>query len=180
MSRDAWRNIDRFLAAHRVRIGAPTLGQTTGGAHKPNSFHYQGRARDYGRSSSDLRAILETLSPYALGADPIIEELFGLNTYADGGRLINPSKQLWASHQDHVHVALRAGRTLPIPADDQEDNVPDNPDLPNIEGPLQLHVVADQQGLVTAYAIFSVSTGELHGYGPGWRYFGRSEDLTPD
>lgn len=28
---NAWRNVDAFLASHGCRIGAPTLGQTTGG-----------------------------------------------------------------------------------------------------------------------------------------------------
>lgn len=182
---DAWRNIDLFLRSRGVRIGPPTKGQTTGGAHKPNSFHYHGLARDYGRSNSDLREILGELLPYAGGADRVVEELFGLNTYFDGGRAITPSKGLWASHQDHVHVALRAGRTLPVPATstlsiEEVRTMVDNPDLPNIEGPLQLVVLQDAAGTCTGYYIFSISTGELHAHGPGAKYYGRSEDLTPD
>lgn len=61
----------------------------------------------------------------------------------------------------------------------QEVPMADNPDLPNIEGPLEIHLLQDQAGNCTGYAIFSVSTGELHGFGPGWKYYGRSEDLTP-
>jgi hypothetical protein len=184
MSQDAWRNIDRFLAAHGVKIGPPTLGQTTGGAHKPNSFHYQGLARDYGRSSSDLPRILEVLRPWAIGPDRVLEELFGLALYIDAGRIFAPAKGLWASHQDHVHVALRAGRTLPLPAGpthtiEEIRNMVDNPDLPNIEGPLQLIALFDQAGTPTGYYIFSISTGELHAFGAA-KYFGRSEDLTPD
>jgi hypothetical protein len=181
MSTDQWRNIDRFLTECRVKIGLPTVGQTTGGAHKPNSLHYQGRARDYGQSGSNLRDIITVLRPFAIGPDHTLEELFGLDTYIDNGRILSPSKGLWASHQDHVHVALRAGRVLPIPAADQEEaTMADNPDLPNIEGPLQLAVLTDAAGMCTGYAIFSISTGELHGFGPGWKYYGRSEDLTPD
>jgi hypothetical protein len=55
----------------------------------------------------------------------------------------------------------------------------DDPNNPNIEGPLQLHLLQDQNGNCTGYAIFSTETGELHGFGPGWRYYGRSEDPTP-
>jgi hypothetical protein len=69
---------------------------------------------------------------------------------------------------------------IPWTIQNQETPMADNPDLPNIEGPLQLVVVADQAGNATGYYIFSVSTGELHSFGPGAKYFGRSEDLTPD
>ena len=69
---------------------------------------------------------------------------------------------------------------IPWTIQNQETPMADNPDLPNIEGPLELKVLVDQAGNCTGYAIFSISTGELHGYGPGWKYYGRSEDLTPD
>jgi hypothetical protein len=74
---------------------------------------------------------------------------------------------------------------IPWTIQNQETPMADNPDLPNIEGPLQLVVVADQAGQVTGYYIFSTSTGELHAHPhpdhPGKvRYLGRSEDLTPD
>jgi hypothetical protein len=55
----------------------------------------------------------------------------------------------------------------------------DSAELHNIEGPLQFQMLQDGDGNCTGYAIFSTKTGELHGYGPGWRYFGRSEDPTP-
>lgn len=85
-------------------------------------------------------------------------------------------------------MALRAGRTLPLPQplpfgndqNEEDQAVADNPELHNIEGPLQLQIMFDQAGECTGYAILSVMTGELHGYGPGWRYWGRSEDPTPD
>jgi len=89
----------------------------------------------------------------------------------------------WADHFDHVHVAVPRGVFLtPMshPIGTLEGGVmADNPDLPNIEGPLQFQAFADQNGICTGYAIFSVKTGELHGYGPGWKYYGRSEDPTP-
>ena len=181
---DEWRSIDVFLAAHRVRFGAPTKAQTTGGKHAPTSLHYAGRGRDYGRSTSDMRAILEALRPYATGPDHVLHELYGLTTYLKRGETISPSRALFDAHQNHVHVGLRAGRTLPLPVEthtiEEIRTMVDNPDLPNIEGPLQLAVLTDQAGNCTGYAIFSISTGELHGFGPGWKYFGRSEDLTPD
>ena len=69
---------------------------------------------------------------------------------------------------------------IPWTIQNQEAPMADNPDLPNIEGPLELKVLQNQAGECTGYAIFSISTGELHGFGPGWKYYGRSEDLTPD
>lgn len=68
---------------------------------------------------------------------------------------------------------------VPWQIGNQEVSMVDNPELFNIEGPLELKVLQDQNGNCTGYAIFSTKTGELHGYGPGWKYFGRSEDPTP-
>jgi hypothetical protein len=180
---DQWRLIDQYLSGRRIRIGPPTVGQTTGGRHTSTSYHYAGQARDYGRSNSDLRGILAALLPHATGPAAPIVELFGLDVYCKNGRRITPSAGLRDSHQDHVHVALRPGGALPVPLplEHKEDQaVADNPEIHNIEGPLQIHVLADQEGNCTGYAIFSISTGELHGYGPGWRYWGRSEDPTPE
>jgi hypothetical protein len=89
-------------------------------------------------------------------------------------------------HTSHMHVSIRStcrDDTSPwwdplVPI--KEPAVPDNPDLPNIEGPLTLHLLQDQNGMCQGYAIFGTMTGEIHGHGPGWRYWGRSEDPTPD
>lgn len=58
--------------------------------------------------------------------------------------------------------------------------VADNPELHNLEGPLSFHLLQDQNGFCTGYVLFGTTTGEVHGYGPGWKYWGRSEDPTPD
>lgn len=185
MSDEPWRTIDRYLADRAIRFGPPTLGQTTGGKHASTSLHYVGRGRDYGRSTSDMQAILEVLRPLAAGRDFVVQELYGLNVFYKNGAAIRPSPALFASHQNHVHVGLRAGRTMPpsvpVVAHTIEEirAMVNNPDLPDIEGPLQLALLSDQAGNCTGYAIFSVTTGELHGYGPGWTYHGRSEDPTP-
>jgi hypothetical protein len=59
-----------------------------------------------------------------------------------------------------------------------EAAVPDNADLPNIEGPLTFHPIATSAGVVLGYYIFSTRTGELHAHGDV-PYLGRSEDPTP-
>ena len=89
-------------------------------------------------------------------------------------------------HRSHMHVSIRAAcrnDTSPWwrhPAIiTREPAVADNPDLPNIEGPLTFHPLVDANGICQGYAVFGTRTGEIHGFGPGWRYYGRSEDPTP-
>jgi hypothetical protein len=57
--------------------------------------------------------------------------------------------------------------------------MPDDPNVPNITGPLTFHPIVDSQGITQGYYIFSPTTGELHGHGPGAKYYGRSEDTSP-
>lgn len=178
---EPWRSIDAYLGAKGVRYGSPTVGQTTGGKHTPGSLHYAGRARDYGRSDSDLPTILNELLPFAVGPDYRLQELYGLSTYWKHGRVITPSADLRASHQDHVHAALREHATLPRPSRPlpEEPVMPDdNPDVPNITGPVELHLVIAVSGMCTGYYIFSPTTGEIHAHGPGATYHGRSEVIS--
>ena len=109
---ETWQNMDCFLAEQGIRVGAPSLGQTTGGNHVPNSLHYEGRARDYGDADSDVWAIYYALLPYA-GPGGVVEELFwdpaGPGGSRDLGRPVNPI----GGHSDHVHAALYEGATLP-------------------------------------------------------------------
>jgi hypothetical protein len=59
--------------------------------------------------------------------------------------------------------------------------MPDDPNLPNIEGPLTLNTVVDSNGVCWGYYIFSTKTGELHAHGDPdhVKYWNRSEDITP-
>lgn len=174
-----WRSIDDYLTVKGVRYGAPTVSQTTGGNHAPGSLHYVGRARDYGRSTSDLPGILEALLPFAVGPTYKLQELFGLSTFWKNGRVITPSVGLRESHQDHVHAGLREGCTLPNPARpiDREPVMPNDPNVPDITGPVQMLLVVSDEGVCTGYYIFSPTTGEIHAHGPGATFHGRSEVL---
>lgn len=177
MTNDAWRSIDAYLGAKGIRYGSPTLGQTTGGQHVPGSLHYEGRARDYGRDS-DLPAILAELLPFAVGPGYQLCELYGLRTFWKNGRLITPSRELFDSHQGHVHAALRDGARLPRPArplPEEPVMPPNDPALPDITGPVELHLVVSADGVCTGYYLFSPKTGELHAHGPGAPFHGRSE-----
>lgn len=174
---EPWRSIDAFLGAKGIRYGSPTVGQTTGGQHVKNSLHYAGRARDYGNHDSDVPAILAALLPFAVGPDHKLQELFGHSIYWKNGRIHQPTAELYASHQNHVHAGLRLGAVLPRPARPlpEEPVMPDDPEIPDITGPVVLHLVVSASGICTGYYFFSPTTGELHAFGPGAHYHGRSE-----
>lgn len=109
----AWQEIDQYLRAHGVRIGPPTVGQTTGGSHAPNSYHYHGTARDYGLYDSDAAAVAKCLHPIARMRGTAIAELFfgPLNIWYVRGSRVSASDI--GGHMDHCHVALMPGRHLP-------------------------------------------------------------------
>lgn len=109
----AWQSIDAFLERKGIRFGKPTPGQTTGGRHATNSLHYDNRARDYGRSNSDVSAITAALLPFAKGPSPQVIELFDsvAGVFYKNGAAITPSASLRQGHYSHVHAALAAGAT---------------------------------------------------------------------
>lgn len=155
---------------------------TWGGTHVASSLHYKGRAMDVAgpepsRNSPALLAIFRVLE---LVKD-VTYELFyggpGGALYKSGMPISNES--LRKSHEDHVHVSVEAGVVLAFPF--KETSMPvDDPNLPNIAGPeLEFHPVFNAQGDCTGYYIFSTMTGELHAFGPGAKFFGRSEILKP-
>lgn len=87
------------------------------------------------------------------------------------GALIRPHRDVFstACPGSKLYVMLDVLRTP------WEATVPDDPNLPNIRGPVEFHPVIDQNGICQGYYIVSLSTGEIHGHGPGARYHGRSE-----
>lgn len=166
---------------HRVTdIGGP--GHTKGSWHYRLGTGGEGLAVDLAgpvpsRDSDALAAVYEALEPYG----PLTAELIysgpGGGFWKNGQR-VGPYSA--AGHHDHVHVAVPVGTVLCDPTPEQEVIiVPDNPDLPNIEGPLTFHPIFTSDGIVTGYYIFGTRTGEVHGHGPAAQYFGRSEDPTP-
>lgn len=78
--------------------------------------------------------------------------------------------------KDYPHIEWAGLPPIHV-TETKEFIVPDDPSLPNIEGPLTFHPVFDSTGTVKGYYIFSTKTGELHAY--GLPYLGRSEDPTP-
>lgn len=132
-------------------------------------------------AEADMLAMAQALVPYSGQMYELIYA--GLPFAIVRGRRVpiaQVSPSLVAAHRDHIHIAVRKGVFLaPIPHPEQEIiEVPDDPNLPNITPPLSFHVVQDSDGVVTGYYVFSSSTGELHGHGPGAPYFGRSEVVS--
>lgn len=49
------------------------------------------------------------------------------------------------------------------------------PDIPQITGPVEFHMVVSSDGRCTGYYIVSTKTGEIHAWGPGAVFHGRSD-----
>lgn len=95
----------------------------------------------------------------------------------DGATFYGPVT--WADHHDHVHVAVPRGTFLePLshpPGTVQEGPMADDPNLPNLPDIAGFYpVVNTTTGECTGYYILA-KDGELHAYGPGAPYYGRSE-----
>lgn len=158
---------------------------TTDGGHTKTSYHYVGRAVDLaaregpGVDTTRLLAIDEAV--IQLVPLSMISELIYSgpdNVCVQNGRIVNGMSvygpDVMSRHHNHVHLAVVAGFTY---NGSQEVAVPDNdPNLPDITGPVQFAVAgSDADGNCTGYYIFSQKTGELHSFGPGAKFYGRSE-----
>lgn len=157
---------------------------TTNGAHSQTSYHYSGRAIDLaaqsgpGVNTSELLEINESVIQF-VPLSMISELIYSGpgNVCVKDGHIVTGLKAfgptIMGRHHDHVHLAVVATFTY---NGSQEVAVPDNdPNLPDIVGPVQLEVLFNSNGECTGYFIFSHATGELHSFGPGARFYGRSE-----
>lgn len=116
------------------------------------------------------------------------------------GRIWNPAvSPEWRTytgtnlHRTHMHVSIHAACR-----DDtsswwqhpviltKEPVMADSPEIPNITGPMTFHPIVSADGHMTAYVVFSPTTGELHirsatdpAGNPYAPFLGRSEDPTP-
>lgn len=105
----------------------------------------------------------------------------GITTAVKNGRRVDgPTVYavVWDDHRNHVHVAVPRGTFLtPLshPLRTMEALMADDPNLPNITGPVSFHPIFNAEGHCTGYYVFSEKTGELHSFGDGAPYYGRSE-----
>lgn len=158
---------------------------TTNGAHTKTSYHYSGRAVDLaarsgpGVDTSELLAINEGVIQ-VVPLSMISELIYGGpgNVCVKNGRIVSGlavyGADVMSRHRDHVHLAVIETFTY---NGAQEVTMPDNdPNLPDITGPVQFATAGfNQDGVCQGYYIFSHATGELHSFGPGAQFYGRSE-----
>lgn len=161
----------------------------TPGEHSAGGYHYKA-----GTAGDGLAVDVAGLVPYAL--DPVtaraqmlaickrlepyeskMAELICSHlpySIKDGQRV---SRYAVSSHWNHIHMAVPRGTFLRYVTTPMEVAiVPDDPAIPNITGPIEFHpVVNHQTGECTGYYIVSLKTGELHAWGPGAKFHGRSE-----
>lgn len=201
--RDLPVQADESAEDHALRALAGIAGwavmHTTDGQHANGSLHKVlattgiGRAVDLadrsgpGWDSEQLLAINEAvirLIPLSMIAELIYAGPGGIcvknGQILDGrnGRLTALAvygQTVLDGHHNHVHLAVIRGFTY-NGSQEVAAPMPDDPNLPNIVGPVQFAIAgSDQSGTCTGYYIFSHATGELHSFGPGAPFYGRSE-----
>lgn len=169
-----------------------------GRGHAAGSFHYaagtggRGLAVDFAGESAgvtpataaQMAAVFLALATVSSQLAELIHSGPGISWAIKNGRRVDGASfygpVVWPDHRDHVHVAVARGVFLPPlsqPAGilDEEANMPDDPDLPNLPDIAGFHpVVNSTTGECTGYYIVA-SNGELHAYGPGAPFYGRSE-----
>ncbi len=86
-------------------LAMPTLGQSTGGQHAAGSYHYQGRAVDFG-DANNSRANLDRMAAYARANPGQFKELFfnPLGWGIKNGQIVRGLTV--AGHDNHMHVAM--------------------------------------------------------------------------
>lgn len=156
---------------------------TTNGAHSKTSHHYSGRAVDLaamsgpGRNTSELLAINEGIVR-VLPLSMITELIYSGpdNVCVKDGRIIDGRRVygpvVMSRHADHVHLAVIDSFTY---NGTLEESMADDPNLPNLPDIMGFYpVVNTATGVATGYYILA-KDGQLHAFGPGAQFYGRSE-----
>jgi hypothetical protein len=166
---------------------------TTNGAHAENSLHKVKATNGYGRAVDlasrtaagwDTEALLRIneavlqLLPLSMISELIYAGIGGIcvknGRLVDGYAVYGPL--VMAAHHNHVHLGVIPGFTY-NGSQEVAHPMPDNdPNLPDIVGPVAFAIAgSDSNGVCQGYYIFSHATGELHSFGPGAKFYGRSE-----
>lgn len=100
---NTYQNILR-LGQQRFGLRIDGQNQTTGGAHEADSFHYDGRAVDFG-DAKNSPAKLRRFAAWARANAPHIKEFYydPLGWHIKNGKVI---KGAFGGHGDHVHIAM--------------------------------------------------------------------------
>lgn len=175
-----------LVVPHRVTdINTPGI-HTAGGYHYKAGTNGDGLAIDaaatvpYALDPVAARAgmltICKTLEPYERQfAELICSHL--PYSIKDGRRV---GRYAISAHWNHIHLAVNRGTFLAYVKPSLEVSVvPDDPNIPNITAPIEFHpVINHQTGECTGYYIVSLKTGEIHAWGPGAKFHGRSEVIS--
>lgn len=171
------------IIGHVYKSGVPhrVTDVYSPGVHSAGSYHYRAGTGGYGlavdlagpspsRNSPQLLAIF---AAFQIVESRLAELIYSGAPYSikDGKRV---RKYAISTHWDHVHVAVPRGTVLSTGV----ITMSDDPNLPNITGPVRFYPIVDSAGMCTGYYLFSEKTGELHAYGPGAKFYGRSEIVS--
>lgn len=182
---------DRALIAYMASTAVPFVVTATVNHSTLTSSGYvsnhvkqgtdgQGLAVDFaerwggGSDAPGLAAIYQALLPLAPHCAELIYAGPGGGFWKNGVR-VGPYAA--ADHHDHVHIAVPLG-FIAAPLQRSIPTMPDDPNLPNIQGPCSFHPIFDSAGHCTGYYIFGTKSGEVHAFGPGTQYYGRSEVIS--
>lgn len=166
-----------------------TVTHTTDGVHATYSLHYVGRAVDLadpagpGVDTPQLLRINRDIVSFV--PHRYISELIyagpgavcmknGVRVNGDGVYGLTTMDE----HHNHVHLGVTADFTYSTSQPGGSPSMPDDPNIPNIPDiKFFFPVVNTTTGESTGYYIVA-SDGELHAFGPGAKFFGRSEVIV--
>lgn len=169
----------RHLISYISRSGVPfrVTDVNTPGVHTSGSYHYRSGTDGLGlavdlaepQPSAGTPGLLKIFAAFG-AVEKLLAELIYSGAPYNIKNGVRVPRYAVDTHWNHVHVAVPKWTLLPTGV-----IMPDDPNLPNITGPVSFHPLVDQNGNCTGYYIFSEKTGELHSFGPGAKFYGRSE-----